>query len=87
VGSIGASRAGALILVMRFLLRSGVVARRESTASFGSVVIPDGMGGFVHNGAIYGAIYIVDGRGRLVRILDSDEPRQLVAAALDAFLQ
>lgn len=48
--------------------------------SFGVVVIPDGMGGFIHNSAIY----VVDGRGRLVRILDPDAPAQIFAGALRA---
>lgn len=46
--------------------------------SFGVVVIPDGMGGFIHNGAIY----LVDAQGRLARILDPVGPRRLLAAAL-----
>jgi protein SCO1 len=45
--------------------------------SFGVVVIPDGMGGFIHNSAVY----VVDGRGRLVRILDPDAPVRILAAA------
>ncbi|MGB6654307.1 MAG: SCO family protein [Xanthobacteraceae bacterium] len=48
--------------------------------SFGVVVIPDGMGGFIHNSAVY----VVDGRGRLVRILDPDAPAQIFAGALQA---
>jgi protein SCO1 len=47
--------------------------------SFGVVVIPDGMGGFVHNDAVY----VVDARGRLARILEPDAPAQLAAAALE----
>lgn len=46
--------------------------------SFGVVVIPDGMGGFIHNDAVY----VIDARGRLARILDRDAPAQLVSAAL-----
>ncbi len=46
--------------------------------SFGVIVIPDGMGGFVHNDAVY----VIDAQGRLARILDPDAPAQLVAAAL-----
>jgi protein SCO1/2 len=46
--------------------------------SFGVVVIPDGMGGFIHNSAVY----LVDARGRLARILDPDSPPQLFADAL-----
>lgn len=48
--------------------------------SFGVVVIPDGLGGFVHNSAIY----LVDARGRLARILDPELPPERVAAALHA---
>ena len=62
------------------------VERRDLAAllgTFGVVVIPDGMGGFVHNSAIY----IVDANGRLVRIIDPDAPRQVVAAALDVSSQ
>lgn len=47
--------------------------------TFGVVVIPDGMGGFTHNDAVY----LIDARGRLARILDPDAPAQLVAAALE----
>jgi protein SCO1 len=42
--------------------------------SFGVVVIPDGLGGFIHNSAVY----LVDARGRLTRILDPDAPPQLL---------
>lgn len=48
--------------------------------SFGVVVIPDGMGGFIHNDAVY----VVDAGGRLARILDVDAPARLAAAALRA---
>jgi protein SCO1/2 len=48
--------------------------------SFGVIVIPDGMGGFIHNGAVY----LVDAQGRLSRILDPDGPPQLFAEALHA---
>lgn len=50
----------------------------ELLRSFGVVVIPDGMGGFVHNAAVY----VIDARGRLAGILDADPAPQLVAAAL-----
>lgn len=46
--------------------------------TFGVVVIPDGLGGFVHNSAVY----LVDARGRLARVLDSDTPPRLIAEAL-----
>jgi protein SCO1 len=45
--------------------------------SFGVVVIPDGLGGFIHDSAIY----LVDAQGRLARILDPDAPAQLLADA------
>ena len=48
---------------------------------FGVVVIPDGMGGFVHNAALY----LMDRRGRLIRILDPYmPPRQLAAVVSNA---
>jgi protein SCO1/2 len=46
--------------------------------TFGVVVIPDAFGGFTHNDALY----LVDRRGRLVRILDRAEPASLVAQAV-----
>ena len=48
--------------------------------TFGVVVIPDGMGGFTHNGAIY----VVNAQGRLARILDPDLPPQQLVQALQA---
>jgi protein SCO1 len=48
--------------------------------SFGVVVIPDGMGGFLHNSAVY----VVDAHGRLVRILDPNAPAQIFATAMEA---
>jgi protein SCO1/2 len=48
--------------------------------SFGVVVIPDQFGGFVHNAAIY----LVDRRGRLVRILDAEAPASVVERVLGA---
>jgi len=48
--------------------------------SFEVVVIPDGMGGFIHNSAVY----LVDAKGRLARVLDPDGPPQLAAPALRA---
>jgi protein SCO1 len=46
--------------------------------AFGVVVIPDGIGGFVHSDAVY----IIDRRGQLARILDIDAPSRLIAAAV-----
>jgi cytochrome oxidase Cu insertion factor (SCO1/SenC/PrrC family) len=51
--------------------------------TFGVVVIPDGMGGFVHNNAMY----LVDPSGHLVRIIDPEAPARLVATALDVSKQ
>jgi protein SCO1 len=45
--------------------------------SFGVVAIPDGLGGFIHNSAVY----LVDPQGRLARIFDPDAPAQLLADA------
>jgi protein SCO1/2 len=55
----------------------GLAALKQS---FGVVVIPDGLGGFIHNSAVY----LVDAQGRLARILDPDSPPQLFADALQA---
>ena len=48
--------------------------------NFEVVVLPDGMGGFIHNSAVY----LIDAEGRLARVLDPDAPPQLTAAALRA---
>jgi len=53
---------------------------RALLQSFDVVVIPDGMGGYIHNSAIY----VVDARGRLVRILDPDAPLRIFAVAMQA---
>lgn len=44
---------------------------------FGVVATPDGSGGFVHNGALY----LVDSRGCIARILDPSATPQMIAAA------
>ena len=46
--------------------------------AFGDVVIPDGFGGFVHSSAVY----MIDRRGRLARILNVDAPSRLIAVAV-----
>ena len=51
--------------------------------SFGVVVIPDGTGGFIHNDAVY----VIDARGRLARILDPDAPARIADAALEVAVQ
>jgi protein SCO1/2 len=43
---------------------------------FGVVVLPDGRGGFTHNAAFY----LIDRRGRLVRIVDDRRPGRMVRA-------
>ena len=50
---------------------------RQVLTAFGVVVIPDGMNGFVHNSALH----IVNGRGRLERILDPNDVAGALAAA------
>lgn len=47
--------------------------------NFGIVVIPDGLGGFEHNAAIH----VVDQQGWLVRIVDSSNPEEALATALE----
>lgn len=42
----------------------------------GVVVLPDGRGGFIHNAAFY----LIDRRGRVVRIVDQDRPQRMVRA-------
>jgi protein SCO1 len=48
--------------------------------SFGVVIVPDGNGGFVHGDYVY----LVDARGRLMRILDPNTPPRILASALAA---
>lgn len=66
------------------LWRIAAAADRRGLAallrSFGVVVIPDGLGGFLHEGELY----VVDADGRLARILDPGAPAQALAAALRA---
>lgn len=50
---------------------------RSLLKTFGVVVTPSGNGQFVHNAAFH----IVDGRGRLARIIDIDQPQQAIAVA------
>lgn len=44
---------------------------RQLLRTFGVTVVPDGMGGYVHNAAIQ----VVDPQGRLVLILDAGDPQ------------
>lgn len=48
--------------------------------AFEVVVIPDGMGGFIHNSAVY----LIDAQGRLARIIDPDGPQPLAAEVAPA---
>ncbi len=50
---------------------------RELLRSAEVTVVPDGEDGFVHNAAIH----VIDARGRLVRILDSDAVDEALAVA------
>ena len=71
-------RYGARAPRWRIAAPADAAVRAALLRTFGVVVIPDGMGGFIHNDAVY----VIDGRGRLARILDPDAPAQLAAAAL-----
>ena len=55
--------------------RSGLDALRRT---FGLIVIPDGMGGFIHNGDVY----LIDARGRLARAFDAEAAPEVIASAL-----
>lgn len=54
-------------------LQAGEAVRR----GLGVIAIPDGFGGFVHNGAIH----LIDGRGRVHGIFDYEQWQQALAAA------
>lgn len=45
---------------------------------FGVVIIPDRIGGFVHDGFIY----VVDRHGRFANIIEPDAPAQMIEAAM-----
>ena len=45
---------------------------------FGSVVLPDGLGGYAHNAALF----VIDGQGRLSQAYDVDRPDIALAAQL-----
>ncbi len=74
-GRFGASAPGWRIAVPA--TREGL---RALLKSFGVVVIPDRFGGFTHDAAVY----LLDGQGRLVRILDAGPPATLLAEAAHA---
>lgn len=46
--------------------------------TFGVIVIPDGLGGFVHDDSIY----LIDRKGRFARIFESGAPPQLIEEAM-----
>jgi protein SCO1 len=71
-------RFGAVAPRWRIAIPADEAGLRALLGAFGVVVIPDGDGGFTHDGAIY----VVDGRGRIVRALDPDSPAALVEEAL-----
>jgi protein SCO1 len=72
-----ASRYGATAPHWRVAAPASQDALNALLHAFSIVVIPDGLGGFVHSSAVY----VVDRRGRLARILDVDAPTRLIAAA------
>jgi protein SCO1/2 len=47
---------------------------------FGIVVLPDGLGGYAHNAALF----LIDGNGRIVRAYDVDRPDSLLADLVQA---
>jgi protein SCO1/2 len=72
-----ADRFGALAPRWRIAAPADGRGLAELLKTFGVVVIPDGLGGFVHSSAVY----IVSGDGRLERILDADAPDPISAAS------
>lgn len=72
-----AERFGASAPLWRVAVPATRGGLRTLLESFGVVVIPDGFGGFTHSAAVYR----LDERGRLVRILDPGAPRSLLAEA------
>jgi protein SCO1 len=73
-----AARFGAAAPHWRVAAPAGQVGLDTLLQAFGVVVIPDGVGGFVHSSTVY----LVDRRGRLARVLDLDIPSTLIAAAV-----
>ncbi|HWU68818.1 MAG TPA: SCO family protein [Stenotrophobium sp.] len=51
---------------------------RQLERAFGIIVIPDALGGYVHNTAIH----LIDPQGRLVEIMDMGKPDQVAHAVL-----
>ena len=52
---------------------------RDLLDAFGVVVLPDGVGGFVHNAAIY----LIDAEGRLAGVYDPDAAERAIAEATE----
>lgn len=69
-----AARYGAAVPHWRIAVPATQGGLRALLKSFGVVVIPDQFGGFTHNAGIY----VLDPRGRLVRILDPGAPAAVV---------
>lgn len=76
-------RYGATVPRWRIAAPANARDRAELLRSFGVVVIGDGMGGFIHNDAVY----VIDAQGRLARIVDPNGPAPLAAAALEVAAQ
>ncbi len=75
--SLYAGRFGGADSVWQFARPGSAAGTEALLRAAGVIVLPDGMGGFVHNAAIH----VVDRQGRLVRILDSDAWREALALA------
>lgn len=71
-------RFGAAAPTWRIAMTANVNALAALLKAFGVVIIPDGIGGFIHTSAVY----VVDPQGRLSRVLDPDSPPRIIAAAL-----
>jgi len=71
------ARFGAAAPRWRVAVPATKMGLRTLLQSFGVVVIPDELGGFTHNDALY----VIDRNGRIVHILDSDLPAGAVVQA------
>lgn len=72
-----AERFGGADRVWRFVRAPSAAETQALMHTAAVIAVPDGFGGFVHNAAIH----VVDRRGRLVRILDSDATDEALALA------
>ena len=72
-----AMRLGAQPRRWRFVVPASDAGSRTLLRALGVVAIPDGTGGFVHNGDIH----LLDGQGRLRALFGFDEWRQALVAA------